>query len=335
MIEAGLGGRYDATNVIPSKVQVLTGVGLEHTRWLGPTIARHRRGEARGRARPRDARVGALFAEARRWPAGGRRAPRALVDARRRLPLRARAGRFQRRTSPSPWPPPRPSSGRALDPGAVAAPPRRRGCPGAWRRWAGRPLTLRRRPQPGRRARPGGGARPRSRRAAAARPGARRARGQGRRGHAGGAAAGLRPAGVHALRNPRSLSPATLEQLAARPAGPGRETSPSRARALDRARALAGPGGAVLATGSIYLVADLVRPAAPRAPPRCKDAAAMDREEGPGFGAMIGLVALVVATVILVFFGIGYLLGACSCRASAATPVHSDAANGASAPSSA
>ncbi|MEA2375843.1 MAG: dihydrofolate synthase / folylpolyglutamate synthase, partial [Thermoleophilaceae bacterium] len=39
VIEAGLGGRYDATNVIPSRVQVLTGVGLEHTRWLGPTIA--------------------------------------------------------------------------------------------------------------------------------------------------------------------------------------------------------------------------------------------------------------------------------------------------------
>lgn len=39
VIEAGLGGRYDATNVIPSTVQVLTGVGLEHTRWLGPTIA--------------------------------------------------------------------------------------------------------------------------------------------------------------------------------------------------------------------------------------------------------------------------------------------------------
>ena len=37
VIEAGLGGRYDATNVIPSKVQVVTGVGLEHTRWLGPT----------------------------------------------------------------------------------------------------------------------------------------------------------------------------------------------------------------------------------------------------------------------------------------------------------
>ena len=38
MIEAGLGGRFDATNVIPSKVQVLTSVSLEHTRWLGPTL---------------------------------------------------------------------------------------------------------------------------------------------------------------------------------------------------------------------------------------------------------------------------------------------------------
>ena len=37
VIEAGLGGRYDATSVIPSEVQVLTSVGLEHTRWLGPT----------------------------------------------------------------------------------------------------------------------------------------------------------------------------------------------------------------------------------------------------------------------------------------------------------
>jgi dihydrofolate synthase/folylpolyglutamate synthase len=39
VVEAGLGGRYDATNVLPSRVQVLTSVGLEHTRWLGPTVA--------------------------------------------------------------------------------------------------------------------------------------------------------------------------------------------------------------------------------------------------------------------------------------------------------
>jgi dihydrofolate synthase/folylpolyglutamate synthase len=39
VVEAGLGGRYDATNVLDSRVAVLTNVGLEHTRWLGPTVA--------------------------------------------------------------------------------------------------------------------------------------------------------------------------------------------------------------------------------------------------------------------------------------------------------
>jgi dihydrofolate synthase/folylpolyglutamate synthase len=39
VIEAGLGGRYDATSVIDAPLTVLTNVGLEHTRWLGPTIA--------------------------------------------------------------------------------------------------------------------------------------------------------------------------------------------------------------------------------------------------------------------------------------------------------
>ncbi len=34
-IEGGLGGRLDATNTIPSKVTVLTSVGLDHTEWLG------------------------------------------------------------------------------------------------------------------------------------------------------------------------------------------------------------------------------------------------------------------------------------------------------------
>ena len=38
VIEAGLGGRYDATSVVPSRVTVLTNVALEHTRWLGPTL---------------------------------------------------------------------------------------------------------------------------------------------------------------------------------------------------------------------------------------------------------------------------------------------------------
>jgi dihydrofolate synthase / folylpolyglutamate synthase len=38
VIEAGLGGRYDATSVVQAPVTVLTNVGLEHTRWLGPTV---------------------------------------------------------------------------------------------------------------------------------------------------------------------------------------------------------------------------------------------------------------------------------------------------------
>jgi hypothetical protein len=40
----------------------------------------------------------------------------------------------------------------------------------------------------------------------------------------------------------------------------------------------------------------------------CQDSDLMDGD-GPRFGAMIALVAIVVATVILVFFGIGYALG--------------------------
>jgi dihydrofolate synthase/folylpolyglutamate synthase len=37
IIEAGLGGRLDATNVLPSRVTALTSIGLEHTEWLGET----------------------------------------------------------------------------------------------------------------------------------------------------------------------------------------------------------------------------------------------------------------------------------------------------------
>jgi dihydrofolate synthase/folylpolyglutamate synthase len=36
-VEAGLGGRFDATNVLRTAVVVLTNIGLEHTEWLGTT----------------------------------------------------------------------------------------------------------------------------------------------------------------------------------------------------------------------------------------------------------------------------------------------------------
>jgi dihydrofolate synthase/folylpolyglutamate synthase len=47
--------------------------------------------------------------------------------------------------------------------------------------------------------------------------------------------------------------------LAEKLGGPPAETVPEPGTALARARKLAGPQGAVLATGSIYLIADLVR----------------------------------------------------------------------------
>jgi dihydrofolate synthase/folylpolyglutamate synthase len=62
--------------------------------------------------------------------------------------------------------------------------------------------------------------------------------------------------------NPRALPPATLESLAQQVAGaaaPPLELRSDPQAAVHRARELAGPDGAVLATGSIYLVADLAR----------------------------------------------------------------------------
>jgi dihydrofolate synthase/folylpolyglutamate synthase len=56
--------------------------------------------------------------------------------------------------------------------------------------------------------------------------------------------------------NPRALPPGTLAHLSERPDA---ITVGNPTAALERAKELAGAGGAVLATGSIYLIADLVR----------------------------------------------------------------------------
>jgi dihydrofolate synthase/folylpolyglutamate synthase len=58
--------------------------------------------------------------------------------------------------------------------------------------------------------------------------------------------------------NPRALPPATLASLAEQLGGPPSEIVRDPRAALARAQKLAGPDGAVLATGSIYLVADLL-----------------------------------------------------------------------------
>ena len=109
--------------------------------------------------------------------------------------------------------------------------------------------------------------------------------------------------------NPRALPPPTLRSLVSQLGGPGGGENVVVAdprQALARARELAGPGGLVVATGSLYLIADLLAPARPA---ESLEPVNDEDDEEPRFLAMIGLVALVVAIVVLVFFGIGYLFG--------------------------
>jgi dihydrofolate synthase / folylpolyglutamate synthase len=61
--------------------------------------------------------------------------------------------------------------------------------------------------------------------------------------------------------SPRALPPATLRSLCHQLGGPPTRTVADPQRALREARAVAGPDGVALATGSIYLIADLLRPA--------------------------------------------------------------------------
>jgi len=50
--EVGLGGKYDATNVLPSFIEIITKIGIEHTKYLGTTyreIAREKAGIIKNR----------------------------------------------------------------------------------------------------------------------------------------------------------------------------------------------------------------------------------------------------------------------------------------------
>ena len=263
VVEAGLGGRYDATNVIPSRVQVLTNVGLDHTRWLGPTISDIAREKLAVVREGSTLVVGAdlepaaaVEAEAAAR-ARGARLVRALADAG--VPLAA-PGAFQRanfalaRTAAEAFAGP-------LDDSAVRDAGQTVVVPGRCEVVAHDPLTIF-----------DGAHNPAGARAlAASLPDL-----VARRPLVGVLsilddkdAAGM----LHALlpccaslvmtsnRNPRALPPATLHSLAGQisPGGPPAEVEPDPRRALARARELAGSEGAVLATGSIYLIADLVR----------------------------------------------------------------------------
>ena len=269
VIEAGLGGRFDATNVIPSKVVVLTSVSLEHTRWLGPTLADiaaeklavlhdHATlvvGELEPEARAVAERV-AGQRHARLVEAPGAPAAASPADA---LALRA-AGRFQHANFGLAAAAAEVFLGRPLVDGALREAAAETVVPGRLEVVGENPLTLH-----------DGAHNPSGAEAlAASLPdvlGSRRPRvaviGVLEDKDAAAMLALLLPQFDRIVftrpANPRSLSPATLVTLAEKLGGPPAETVAAPRAALERARELAGPDGAVLATGSIYLIADLVR----------------------------------------------------------------------------
>jgi len=261
VVEAGLGGRYDATNVIPSTVQVLTSVGLEHTRWLGPTITDIAR-EKLAVVQP----GGVLVLGPRLHPDADAEA-RAVAERSGARIVRAPAdpgvavgplGVFQRRNF---------AVARAaaeaylgtLDDAKVAAAAAQVQIPGRLQVVAREPLTLL-----------DGAHNPEG--IAALAESLPEITG-GRRTvavvsilddkDAAGMLATLLPACdamiVTSSQNPRALPPPTLASLTGQLGGPPAEIVRDPRAALERARTLAGPDGVVLATGSIYLVADLLR----------------------------------------------------------------------------
>jgi dihydrofolate synthase / folylpolyglutamate synthase len=273
VIEAGLGGRYDATNVIDAGVVVLTTVGLEHTRWLGPTVTDIAR-EKLAVVKPGTTLViGAdLHPEARAvaTEVAARQDARLIEvpgDLDPALTLRAR-GAFQRRNFGLAIAAARAHlarSGRELEPGAVADAAATLAIRGRLQQLDGEPLTLL--------------------------DGAHNADGVAALVEALPELVGDRPltaivsilddkdaAAMLALllphcaalvctaaTNPRALSPATLESLARQletTAATPTTIEPNPRRALAGACAAAAasnPPGAVLVTGSIYLIADLLR----------------------------------------------------------------------------
>ena len=265
VIEAGLGGRYDATNVIPSRVQVLTSVGLEHTRWLGPTITAIAT-EKLDVVQPGATLVlgHGLHPEAEAVAArvaAERGATTVHAGADPGVPLTA-LGSYQRRNFALARAAAEAYLGQ-LDLGAVAAAAAEILVPGRLQVIDHGPLTL----LDGAHNRDGIAALAE----ALAEPWAA--------GHdrvvavisvlddkdAAAMRAELLPMCdalvLTASQNPRALPPPTLQSLAGQLDGPPSEVIRDPRAALDRAREEAGPGGLVVATGSIYLVADLLRPA--------------------------------------------------------------------------
>ena len=262
-VEAGLGGRYDATSVIRSSVQVLTNVSLEHTRWLGPTESHI--AEEKLAVVPE----GGTVVAGRLGPEALKVAQRIVRERAARLLLLGRdfgdpgvplgpRGEFQRENFAVAAAAAEAFHG-PLDPQHVRAAAGSVRTPGRLEVIGRDPLTI-----------IDGAHNPAGAQAlAAALP---------------DLVEGRRVVGVMSVLDDKdastmlsillplfgavvftrssrrdALPPATLESLARQHAGPAVHLAPSPHAALDIARELAGAEGAIVVTGSIYLLSDLVR----------------------------------------------------------------------------
>jgi dihydrofolate synthase / folylpolyglutamate synthase len=266
VVEAGLGGRYDATNVIPSRVQVLTNVGLEHTRWLGPTVADI------AREKLDVVQTGGILVvgdglhpdalELARKTCAERGARLVVADPDPHVEVLAR-GPYQRRNFALARAAAQAHLG-ALDEDMVRAAAASTLVPGRFEvveSQGGRGSVVL---------------------DGAHNPGGMAALAEALRGFlddrplvacvsilddkdAAGMLRELLPLCAEVVcttnANPRALPPATLQSLCRQLGGPPARTVSEPRRALSEARAAAGPGGVALATGSIYLIADLLAPA--------------------------------------------------------------------------
>jgi dihydrofolate synthase/folylpolyglutamate synthase len=264
VLEAGLGGRYDATNAVDSRVAVLTNVGLEHTRYLGPTIADIAR-EKLAVVRPGATLViGAGLAQSARelaWRTAAERGVKLVraVEDRRIAPELAARGAYQRRNFAAACTAARAFLGRELDREAVLDAAHSVTVPGRFEVHDGAPQVLF---------------------DGAHNPGGIDALTAslpefvvGRRLVAvvsilddKDAASMLRGLLAHidalvctATASPRALPAATLASLAGQLGAGEVLVEPRPHEAMNRAREIAGAPGVVLATGSIYLLAELLR----------------------------------------------------------------------------
>ena len=307
VLEAGLGGRYDATNVVDSRVAVLTNVGLEHTRYLGPTvvdIAREKLDVVRPGATlvvGGDLDPGALAVARETVAERGAR----LVKADGAVDIELRAGGgYQRRNFAAAQTAAAAFLGREPSREHVAAVAAALVVRGRFEVLEGRPVTLldgahndggiealaqslpdvRRRPPAGR--------------------GRLDPRRQGRRGDAVAAARTLRCGGLHGLHEPAGAAGGDAG-LAGRADRRRRRERRDRTPPGARARARACRRGRRRAGHRLDL-SDR-RSDAPGG--RRRGLGAVNDDDGPSLLAMMAGVALVVALVILVFVGIGYLFG--------------------------